>query len=390
MSNRPPTRTAGVVFTDDQGRTYDPDELPARRGGQAEIVRARRADGAAVALKWFHSRETGRREIDELRRVMAADPLAGEWLALPSGQGEAAGRPFLVFDWAGGDLGQVSDGAPLPTRVRLLRDAATALRRFHLSAAELDGYRVHRDVKPSNFLVLDAGVRLSDLGAARGGKVGESQTRTAIWSPNYSPAEQRLPLKSPPRESWDVYGMSVTVFRVLTGSLPMAAVESDGLLNRDALRLMETLEAGQNPGTSAEEAEALASRESGSFLFLHDARAWYPEDERRLTEVLAAVAPEVRRRLTRALSKGLDPDPARRSSDLRDLLGALEALRVQVGGADPPRVVTPPPIHQPAAATPPRSGVSAIRLVVALGVGAGLGLGILGVLLLVMLGYTRA
>ena len=235
------------TFLDDQGRRYERLDVPERRGGQADVLAARGPDGVRVAIKWFRDAETGRREAAQLKRIAVEDRRASEWLTLPMAEGVRKERPFLVFPWAERSLSDALAGAPLRTRLNLLVQAARTVARLHKSVGDLEGYRVHRDIKPPNFLVFGeltgaspAMVKLADLGAARDGRHGDQATNTAVYSPHFAPAEQRLPLAQAPRESWDVFALAATVFLGLTGEHPLAALDAGAMVTavgRDLMRL---------------------------------------------------------------------------------------------------------------------------------------------------------
>ena len=81
---------------------------------------------------------------------------------------------------------------------------------------------IHRDVSPSNIMILpDGRVRLLDFGAARE-VVLETQTMTAmsaVYKQGYSPIEQQtMDMKQGPYS--DIYALCATIYEMLTGSTP--------------------------------------------------------------------------------------------------------------------------------------------------------------------------
>src|SRR5262249_22210836 len=78
---------------------------------------------------------------------------------------------------------------------------------------------LHRDIKPGNILVDDAGRPvLIDFGAARAAVVGRSQAMTAIFTPGYAAAEQFSTATQGP---WtDIYGLAATAHHAITGRAP--------------------------------------------------------------------------------------------------------------------------------------------------------------------------
>ena len=83
---------------------------------------------------------------------------------------------------------------------------------------------LHRDIKPGNILVDDAGRPvLIDFGAARAAVVGRSQAMTAIFTPGYAAAEQFSTAMQGP---WsDIYGLAATAHHAITGRAPPNAID---------------------------------------------------------------------------------------------------------------------------------------------------------------------
>jgi hypothetical protein len=160
------------------------------------------------------------------------------------GFGEAGGRPYLVLRYLGG--GNVaaltrSGKAPLEVAqaVRWVRAIAGALDFAHTHGL------VHRDVKPSNMLLDEAGnVYLTDFGIATAseaintdgeGRAGGGEGRAGggggvLGSAAYMSPEQGSGQPAGPRS--DIYSLAVSLFEMLTGQTPYTAETPLGVIVR--------------------------------------------------------------------------------------------------------------------------------------------------------------
>ncbi len=137
--------------------------------------------------------------------------------------------PFLAMEFVDGEGldARVKAGSVAPEEVlSILIQAAQALEAIHRESI------VHRDVKPSNFMLAkDGRLKLMDFGVARGGEMGLTTTGGFLGTPAYAAPESfsgtgRLV------ESWDRWSLAVTAFELLTGRLPFAAESVNALLYR--------------------------------------------------------------------------------------------------------------------------------------------------------------
>ena len=121
--------------------------------------------------------------------------------------------PYLVFEFVDGkDIAEVIRGSGQmgPADVlRLAIDTARGLRHIH----ELGVW--HCDIKPSNLLWTDAGVKLIDFGIAKTSDSSEGHTYT---SPRYCPPDlDQVPADGTGYTDRDLFGLGITLFEALTG-----------------------------------------------------------------------------------------------------------------------------------------------------------------------------
>ena len=94
-----------------------------------------------------------------------------------------------------------------------------------LEAVHAQGF-IHRDIKPANiFIRRDGSPVLLDFGSARESLEDQTRTLTNFVSQGYAPSEQYTG-KSNSQGPWtDIYGLSATLYRAVTGKSPVDAVE---------------------------------------------------------------------------------------------------------------------------------------------------------------------
>lgn len=108
--------------------------------------------------------------------------------------------------------------------LKLLIPVADALRACHAQGL------IHRDISPDNiFLTSDNRVKLLDFGAARFALGAHSTNFSVILKEGYAPFEQYQ--RNGRQGPWtDVYALTATLYRLLTGKLPPTAPDRLGAI----------------------------------------------------------------------------------------------------------------------------------------------------------------
>jgi eukaryotic-like serine/threonine-protein kinase len=133
--------------------------------------------------------------------------------------GEWAGRPFIVMEYLGGGSleDRLRDGRPPASQaLAWLEQAARALDTAHAQGI------VHRDVKPGNLLLDEAGeVNVADFGIASAtGMDSLTVAGTILGTAGYLSPEQAHGERATPAS--DRYALGVVAFELLTGRRPFA------------------------------------------------------------------------------------------------------------------------------------------------------------------------
>jgi streptogramin lyase/tRNA A-37 threonylcarbamoyl transferase component Bud32 len=221
------TPGAGEIGAGTEVAGYRLERLLARGGTSVVYVAEHVALGRRVALKLLAPElaEDPRFRERFLRESRAAGGLDHPNIIPVYDAGETEGRLYIAMRLVeGGDLhALIRSGGPLePTRaLRIVDQVASALDAAH------DAGLVHRDVKPSNVLVLQSRASgdedhayLADFGLAAHAAVPSKLTRSGglLGTVDYVAPEQIMGIDADRRA--DVYGLGCVLYECLTGEVP--------------------------------------------------------------------------------------------------------------------------------------------------------------------------
>lgn len=145
---------------------------------------------------------------------------------LASGFDAPTGTHYLVMELVDGPNAHAALARlgrfPIGPAARVGIDIARALEFLH------ERHYVHRDVKPDNVLLAQAGAKLADLGLAK--RLSDDSLLTAqhqgIGTPYYMPYEQAVNANLVDGRS-DIFALGATLYHLLTGAVPFPGTTRD-------------------------------------------------------------------------------------------------------------------------------------------------------------------
>ncbi len=236
------------------------------RGASGEVYLAEGAGGPPVALKLSSvptgDAETAWRE-GFITAARNAQRLVHPDIVAVHGAGIEGRLAWLAMELVPGD-----DLSRYTTQSRLLPEALVLALGSRMAAAVAHAHRqgvMHRDLKPANVLVHLPGniVKLADFGIARASDAAQTGTGVVMGTPAYMAPEQLA--GNVPTPATDLYALGVLLFQLLSGRLPHEA-SSMGELLRDVATTpapdLRTLVPAVSAGTAELVARLLAKQPS--------------------------------------------------------------------------------------------------------------------------------
>jgi hypothetical protein len=237
------------------------------RGASGAVFEARDGDGTRAALKvllpeWRNHEEVVERFVREARVLMRLrSPHVAQLLDVGNLDAARGGLPYLALEYLEGtDLGRVVETrgrVPYRQALAWAADACEGIAEAHALGV------VHRDVKPSNVFLVDAGpdaaplVKVIDFGIAAGEAAGSSKITNMgaiVGSPAYMSPEQMMAASDVDLRA-DVWSMGVLLYEILAGDTPFRGKDHLSLfanvMTKPPLPLRAHMKDGVPPGVEA-------------------------------------------------------------------------------------------------------------------------------------------
>jgi len=209
---------------------------PIDGGGFADVFKARRSDGAVVAVKMLREHDDPAARRHFVREVRQLKTFAVNGLMPVLAANLDAEKPWYAMPlMGGGPLSQWAGKLPAAVICQIARKAATVLMPMHAVGA------VHGDIKAANVLVgADRTVWISDLGLGRDPRFTFRFGSSAGGTYGYIAPEYER--RHPPHPPGDIYALGATLFNLTTGTDPGAVNSLDPwTIDRRVPRLLRDL-----------------------------------------------------------------------------------------------------------------------------------------------------
>ena len=195
-------------------KEYLPSEFSTRMPGQTQVTifNGEKAEQFKSGLKKF---------VEEAKRLAKFKNEEGIVKIFDSF--EANDTAYIIMEFLDGETltSRLKREGTIPEdeAVELLMPVMESLKVVHAEGI------LHRDIAPDNiFLTKDGGVKLIDFGASRYATTSHSRSLTVIIKPGFSPEEQYRS-RGDQGTHTDVYALSATLYKMITGETPPDAME---------------------------------------------------------------------------------------------------------------------------------------------------------------------